>query len=258
MPGWPDTVVDSGGDTPDVPLSTTTRGSPRHAGMVALGGGVPARVALLVRVGAAEGVPVALRVPDALAEGVPVAVAVVLDDGVPVWLRVPDALLEPVPVAMDEGVLVWLREALLEPEPVWLRVPDALAERVPVELLDALPDADVVRDTLSDASRVPGGAVRVADEALPEGTAVTRVAARQGSATPPAAATLAGTVASPSRLRPQQLTPPTADNAHVVALPAAIATCPPAATAAGTAVWLCAFQPQHATPPRASDSAHVW
>ena len=71
MPGCPDAAVDSGGATPAVPASGTTRGSsPRHTG--AEGDGVP------------QGVPldesVLLRVPDAVRELVRVRERVTLGD----------------------------------------------------------------------------------------------------------------------------------------------------------------------------------
>ena len=70
--------MDSRGDTPDVPLRGTTRGSPRQRGCV--GGGDA--------VAATERVRVALRVPVDVSESVGVAVE----------------LLEPVSVELDEGV----------------------------------------------------------------------------------------------------------------------------------------------------------
>jgi hypothetical protein len=88
MAGCPDVAVDSGGATPDVPLSAVMAGSPRHSGW--LGDGE------LVAGDEREGVraPVADSVAKALGEPVPVPLgdAVLVRLGVLLGVPLPDAL----------------------------------------------------------------------------------------------------------------------------------------------------------------------
>ena len=101
MPGMPSAAVDSRGAVPLAPVSSRTRGSPRHTG--GDGDGVAVRLAvgapLRVWLGVPVGVPVAPLEPEAVPE--PLGVPVGLTVSVPV--TVPMALLEPeaarVPVA---------------------------------------------------------------------------------------------------------------------------------------------------------------
>ena len=89
MPGCPAAAVASGGDTPDVPLRGTTRGSPRHAGDVGVGVRVRDGVGVPEALPVALAVPVRVSLPVVLALPEPVALPVALHDGVPVGLPVP-------------------------------------------------------------------------------------------------------------------------------------------------------------------------
>ena len=131
--------VDSGGATPDVPVSAVRAGSPRQMGCV--GDGDALRLPVLEPDGVAvpEGVlvgdPVGVRVCDALGVGVRVS------DALGVGVRVADALGVALRVPLGDGVPVVLPDPVFQvlPLPVRVALPDCVRVTLAVPLLDGVP-----------------------------------------------------------------------------------------------------------------------